>query len=349
MNYIKQLTFLRFLAAILVVLFHYGRNTWPFNTSEINKIVLEGSIAVSFFFFLSGVVLAVNYFNNAKFKYRDFIIKRIARIYPVYLLAFVITLILAMLINNSYPKGLSIILQMLGFHAWVPGICLEINYPAWSISVEMFFYLLFPLIIFLFRKLKTKQITILVILIWIISSFQHYYFVNNLYEVNNIKIEQFILYFPLWHLNIFLTGMLGGIYINKIKKINLLTARSLYLIGIIIFFAIFLIDNPLIKYVHNGLLAPVFFLIIIGLSLDKSLLTKVLSENSFVLLGNASYSIYILQWPIFIIFTKLVNKSSLNGIYFYIYLISLIIISIIVYLFFEKNMKQFILKKLIKK
>jgi len=349
MNYIKQLTFLRFLAAILVVLFHYGRNTWPFNTSEINKIVLEGSIAVSFFFFLSGVVLAVNYFNNAKFKYRDFIIKRIARIYPVYLLAFVITLILAMLINNSYPKGLSIILQMLGFHAWVPGICLEINYPAWSISVEMFFYLLFPLIIFLFRKLKTKQITILVILIWIISSFQHYYFVNNLYEVNNIKIEQFILYFPLWHLNIFLTGMLGGIYINKIKKINLLTARSLYLIGIIIFFAIFLIDNPLIKYVHNGLLAPVFFLIIIGLSLDKSLLTKVLSENSFVLLGNASYSIYILQWPIFIIFTKLVNKSSLNGIYFYIYLISLIIISIIIYLFFEKNMKQFILKKLIKK
>jgi peptidoglycan/LPS O-acetylase OafA/YrhL len=101
--------------------------------------------------------------------------------------------------------------------------------------------------------------------------------------------------------------------------------------------------------VHNGLLAPVIFLIIIGLSLDKSLLTKVLSGNSFVLLGNASYSIYILQWPIFIIFTKLVNKSSLDGIYFYIYLISLIIISIIVYLFFEKNMKQFILKKLIKK
>ena len=349
MNYIKQLTFLRFLAAVLVVLFHYGRNTWPFNTNEISKVVLEGSIAVSFFFFLSGVVLAVNYINKSNFNYRDFIIKRIARIYPVYLLAFIITLILAMLVNNSYPKGLSILLQILGFHAWVPGICLEINYPAWSISVEMFFYLLFPLIVFLFKKIKTSQITIIVILIWVISSFQHYYFVNNLYEVNNIKIEQFILYFPLWHLNIFLTGMLAGIYINKIKKINFLTARSLYLTGILIFFAVFLIDNPFIKYVHNGLLAPVFFLIIIGLSFDNSLITKALSNNKLILLGNASYSIYILQWPLFIVFSKILNKESLNGIYFYIYLITLIIISIIVYLFFEKNMKHLILKKIIKK
>lgn len=349
MNYIKQLTFLRFLAAVLVVLFHYGRNTWPFNTNEISKIVLEGSIAVSFFFFLSGVVLAINYFNKKNLNFKTFITKRLARIYPVYLLAFFTTLILAMLINNAYPKGLSILLQALSLHAWVPGICLEINYPAWSISVEMFFYLVFPITVYLLRKLNLKQITIVISSIWIASAILHYYFVNNLYEINNIKIEQFILYFPLWHFNIFLTGILGGLYIKNAKQNNLFKARLSYIIGIIAFLAIFLTNNPIKAYVHNGLLAPIFFLIIVGLALDKSLLTKILGNNMLVILGDASYSIYILQWPLFIVFSKILNKESLNGIYFYIYLISLIIISIIVYLFFEKNMKQIILKKLIKK
>ena len=90
-------------------------------------------------------------------------------------------------------------------------------------------------------------------------------------------------------------------------------------------------------------------MIIAGLATGKSLVTRILSNKKLILLGNASYSVYILQWPVFIIFTNLVNKESLDGIYFYFYLISLIIISIIVYLFFEKNMKKIILKKLIKK
>ena len=122
----------------------------------------------------------------------------------------------------------------------------------------MFFYLLFPFIVFLLRKLNTTTISIIIISIWILSAVQHYYFVNNLYEVNNIKIEQFILYFPLWNLNIFLFGLLCGIYIKKIKINNLLFSRLLYITGIIAFFAIFLISNPIIRYVHNGLLAPLF-------------------------------------------------------------------------------------------
>jgi len=348
MNYIKQLTFLRFLAAILVVLFHYGRYSWPFNTNEISKVVLEGSIAVSFFFFLSGVVLSVNYLYNVKFNFKTFLIKRFARIYPVYILAFIITLVLAMSINNSYPKGLSIILQILNLHAWVPGICLEINYPAWSISVEAFFYMLFPVIIFLFRRLNNTQISIIVIFIWLLSIAQHYYFVNNLYQENNIKIQEFILYFPLWHLNIFLVGMLCGIFIKEYKISKKLSPKILYTIGILMFFVVFVTDNPIKAYVHNGLLAPVFFLIVAGLAIDKSLLTKLLGHNMLVLLGNASYSVYILQWPLFIVFSKFLNKEKLIGIDFYIYLVSLIIISIFVYLFFEKKAKHIILKKLIR-
>lgn len=150
MKYIPQLTFLRFIAAILVVVFHYAPQSL-FPSAYSAPLAIS---AVNFFFFLSGTVLSFNYFDSSKIEFKKFVLKRLARIYPVYLLALILTLVFGMLFNNSYPRGLSIILQIFGVQAWVPGFSSGLNYPGWTISVEFFFYGTFPFIIPLLSRLS---------------------------------------------------------------------------------------------------------------------------------------------------------------------------------------------------
>ena len=349
--YINQLTFLRFLAALLVIIFHFGKDTWPFNSATISFIVNEGSIAVSFFFFLSGLVLALNYLGKQNFSTRDFFIKRFARIYPIYIVAFLFALILGMVINDAYPKGGSILLQTFSLHAWFPGKCLEINFPTWSISVEVFFYLLFPALLILLRRLGKKGAVLFILLFWAMSAGLHYLLSNYLYISDNDKIAQFILYFPLWHLNTFIMGILCAkfiIYKKEKEHTNFLLPRLLFLFGTISFFLILGTDNFIKPYTHNGLMSPVFFAIAAGLAIDKSLLTNFLSNNLFVILGNASYAMYIFQWPVFLSYTALIGIEKLSGYQFYVYVILLILLSILINLTIEKKLKQVIINKWIK-
>lgn len=343
--YIKQLTFLRFLAASMVVVFHFGKETWPFNSSVISSLVNEGSIAVSFFFFLSGAVLALNYLGKDNFNVKHFLIKRFARIYPVYILAFLAALLLGIILNNSYPKGGSIILQALSLHAWFPGKSLEINFPSWSIAVEVFFYLLFPFILMLLKRLGNSKAIIFIILFWIVSAVQHYIFSTHLFVPDNAKVAQFILYFPLWHLNTFLMGILCAKYIlfkTQKNQTDYLVSRLFYLIGIAGFLVILGTNNFIKPFTHNGLMAPFFFMIVAGIATDKSLLTKFLGNKFFILLGDSSYALYLLQWPVFMCYSYFIGVEKLAGIFFYGYLVTLIIISCFVYIGIEKKLKAII-------
>src|SRR5689334_24226753 len=90
MKRIDQLTFTRFVAALAVVLFHSG-GVFPFNLFPLRQIFASGQIAVTYFFVLSGFVLAWAYYQPGReFKWRDYLFARFSRIYPVYLLSFLI-------------------------------------------------------------------------------------------------------------------------------------------------------------------------------------------------------------------------------------------------------------------
>ena len=104
----------------------------------------NGYLAVSLFFLLSGFILAYSYDNKiAGGRNRaSFWKARFARIYPVYLLS----LILALPFQPGLSRGVALpVLAMV--QAWNPfraELTGAWNYPAWSLSVEMLFYLCFP-------------------------------------------------------------------------------------------------------------------------------------------------------------------------------------------------------------
>lgn len=141
---IPVLTSLRFPAAFAIVLYHFlaytNCPTWiwdGFNTG------------VSFFYVLSGFIL---YYNYLDLKDRgNFWVARFARIWPVH----IVTLIIALLVmpwdwllgHASWPITLPE--NILLVHAWLPikGSVLSFNGVSWSLSVEAFFYLCFPLLL----------------------------------------------------------------------------------------------------------------------------------------------------------------------------------------------------------
>ncbi|HCR65887.1 MAG TPA: hypothetical protein DIW38_05160 [Oceanicaulis sp.] len=150
---IRTLTVLRGVAASWVVLFHFAGH-FDLNLKSVT-IIANGFLAVDLFFYLSGFIIFLVYFQGfegGRFRFFDFIKKRFARLYPVH---FVTTVLIAGLFLVSAAAGIRplpdtfnayhFLINILMVHAWGLSGSLSFNYPSWSISAEMFAYALFPI------------------------------------------------------------------------------------------------------------------------------------------------------------------------------------------------------------
>src|ERR1700754_1373119 len=86
---LNQLTFTRFLAALAIVVYHAKASVWPFNMAGLYSVFSKANSGVSYFFILSGFVMIIAYGSREQDRIdaREYYVNRLARIYPVYLLA----------------------------------------------------------------------------------------------------------------------------------------------------------------------------------------------------------------------------------------------------------------------
>jgi peptidoglycan/LPS O-acetylase OafA/YrhL len=343
--YFHPLNFIRFVLALGVVLFHYGIHYYPFNSGLLNTLIVNSSFRVSFFFFISGFVMMLVYAPQAEnLKAITFYKKRLTRILPMYWLAFIITLLLVVIVLNAGPKGLVIILHFLGLQSLYPGFVLDLNYPAWSISVELFFYAVFPFLLRWMHKIELNKLLIITALVWVVQSIQHIVFVHYLWNGSK-AMEEFISDFPLWHLGTFIGGMASA----KLTLRNYLLVRvqkyatwwfSVALLG---FIYIIFVPNPILKYVHNGLLVPLFALLIVSLFYDRSVIHRLLSQPAMSKLGDLSYGLFIFQYPIWIICRASVGDEFAGRTGFLIiYLVILVAFSWAISKYVEKPLLRYL-------
>ena len=147
---IKSLTGIRGVAACFVVVYHYlalGAGSGPAGT-----VLRHGYLAVDLFFVLSGYVMALTYGRDFHDRveaetFARFLTRRLARVYPLYIVTSLACLILAY--ADPQPQSLlpdlswlTVGSNILLVQAW--GIGHSINGPGWSISTEFFAYALFP-------------------------------------------------------------------------------------------------------------------------------------------------------------------------------------------------------------
>jgi peptidoglycan/LPS O-acetylase OafA/YrhL len=157
---IRALTGIRGFAAVWVVLFHLGWNgmyeAFP-RLEAIRPLAQTGYLGVDLFFILSGFILTWNYGEAlADWRPREhvrFEIVRLARIYPVHL-ATLVVIAAAVAVEKTALRGgpwlgarydpRLLPQHVLLVQAWVPGLA-SWNVPSWTISAEWAAYLAFPL------------------------------------------------------------------------------------------------------------------------------------------------------------------------------------------------------------
>jgi len=347
--YLPQLTFTRFIAAILVVAYHSGVGLFPFNTVWFQPIVTKSDNAVSYFFYLSGFLLTISYWSLPAINFWNFLKKRLARIYPVYFLA-LLMLVLFFLIGGTKVSLKYFVSQTLLLDAWYPEFSLKLNYTSWSLSVEMFFYCTFPFLL-PFLKKRTMQFTFCFVLsLWIISFSWEFLFKNIAFTIFDDKVNAFFFlhYFPLVHLNTFLFGILGGITfleLNLRKEKKSRWAIVVWIFAILIWMLLLGFTPDFLEgHLNNGLLCPIYFLFTIAMAFDTSIIAKFFALKPFVYLGNISFGVYILQFPLLILYLKIFRIEHLNSVHFLGYLIFLVLMSSVIYSFFEKKVRNWILK-----
>lgn len=299
---LPQLTFTRFLAALLIVLFHIPSRTLR-SLPLLGPLLDKAQVAVSYFFLLSGFILVMANASGTMLSQsipkRQFWVNRFARIYPLYVVALLATWLLMRLTQTGSYSDASylgmVATEMTLLQAWVQTWVPPLNYPGWSLSVEAFFYLIFP---FLYQWLvicKSRQIVMAGVSIWLADQLIYKFLVDN------TSLEIFSLYFPVLHLGTFVVGVATGILTLRHWPIMLRNKPTItaLLIGITLLFACLIgTDSTIMYYYHNGLFAPLFVVFILFLTVQQGALARWLSHPKLIYLGEISYGIYLLQVPV---------------------------------------------------
>ncbi|ASW75062.1 acyltransferase [Chryseobacterium piperi] len=310
-----QLTFTRFIAASFIVFYHFASNLFPSNSEFVQVIRENFSLGVSYFYALSGFVMVLAYGNQNRVEPKRYFINRLARLYPLHLFTLGLTIIVSIFVAINYLGDykidpISLILNLTLIQAWFPAYSLTFNVPSWSISVELFFYLVFPFIFNqVYKKLKLSTFAVIVVLFWIICQVaMNLFYTSTSYGGENSLDRYFLHYNPFFHLNTFLVGLLfAGIFKRYEYKLSKNFDFLIILMIPTIAIMIYLFRDYLL---HNGLLAFNFGALILLIAANKGRITTLFNHRILIHLGNISFAMYLLQNPIFIFSRKI--SSVLN-------------------------------------
>jgi peptidoglycan/LPS O-acetylase OafA/YrhL len=307
----EALTTVRFFAAFYVLLYHiWAGPGLAWTPPWFQTFASAGFTGVTFFFVLSGFIFVYTYADKP-LSLRGFWRARLARIYPSYLLSL---LVMAPLFFNSEllktvpeqawainHRGITAILNILMVQSWFPQTSLTWNEVNWSVSVEIFFYSLFPWLRGPISRLSKRELWRLGVGAWVVSIT-----VAVLYTViapdgpvppngdDHLLWIRVVYNNPIARLPEFLMGLALGSWFTRGEH-NRKLATPLVLAGVAAVTAGVAFRTSLPLAVQGtGLLAPAFAAIIAGLALRPRWI-KWLEHPLLVFLGEASYVFYLLH------------------------------------------------------
>lgn len=316
---LPALTTVRFFAALWVALFHMqSMKAFYFGAAAVRQFASIGYCGVSFFFVLSGFILVYTYAGRAT-SLRAFWQARFARIYPALAFCLLITapgfFYCCVMMRAHDPRiivpewapwiaphmwlsaGLSVTLT----ESWIPQTALAWNMPNWSLSVEAFFYLLFPLMLPRMMRLSRRQLLAIAPVGWLFGiactlAYIHFH-PDGLAAVDTKTVGPWInavKFHPLMRLPEFLMGMAAGLLFLRGERDRKM-AWPLALIGLAAIAAVVAL-SPWLPYlvIHTALLAPAFAVLVYGVALRPAGV-QVLENRVMEALGEASYPFYLLH------------------------------------------------------
>lgn len=305
--HLDQLTSLRFFAAAMIVVHHIqGR----FGLPEFFPGAALGQ-GVSFFFVLSGFILTYVYYGE-KIQYSRFMKNRFLRIYPLHIVTLFGAILFSPLATTDLqesPIALLMNLLLLQSFFGISEFAMTFNSPAWSISTELGFYLLFPILLLFIRRAIVIFSTIIMAL----------FLFGYLMIYLGMEAEQYFWSFmhthPLGRLPEFVAGIIAGrVFLQHRDSLNELGVEKRRLIANaleigLLLACIWLILNlrelvqPLLQiagldfvvyFLRSGLF-PLFMVLIIIYAAGSGIVSKLLSHRILVFLGEISFALYLVH------------------------------------------------------
>ena len=335
---IGALTSLRFFAAFAVLFLHSGshelegRGLLP---GPLGTFFANGYLGVSFFFVLSGFILTYIYLDElvGRKSLVKFYLARFARVYPVYLLSIVLMSPFVAPTSFALDAPQFFLLQM-----WPPlaaNDLLNWNGPAWTLSVELLFYLAFPALLALMAPLRAVGvIAVATVMILAIVA-------GRLSSISSIGDAPFAFlgYFPAPVLRlpefIFFGICLALVFTRRLVVTGHAWAPHIAIIA----------TCCVLAFSRSPWVAPFatlgFGLVIFSTAawLREGLMSRFLNSKWMLRLGGASYSLYLLQAPVRLI-VRVVFQGALESLGRHAYLPLMIVVSLVAYHYFEEPMRR---------
>ncbi len=302
----QALTGIRCIAVCLVFIYHNRKYWRNILSPELMRFANESHIGVSLFFVLSGFLIAYTYQDKplqSSPKYFKYYLVRCARILPLYWL-----ILTAFYLDKRYGNYQFSALTYTLVHGFSDVHNLDGISQAWSLTVEMTFYLLAPLLYYLQKKH----------VIWLLLALAMLYLVfwgtGIIWQQFDKNPQRF------FRPNLFLltgtfpgrcTDFLAGMILAKAVQLQAKWLHKIPYKTIIGFLTMFLLmfimgwlepdiyhhgyDTTIGMLVSKTLLPASMMLLLAGLIFERTMIQELLGSKALVLLGNASFAFYLVH------------------------------------------------------
>lgn len=310
-NYLPEIDGLRFLAVFWVVVVMHSINYMNakfYNAQLINKeywkwFMLEGTHGMYLFFIISGFILSLPFAKSylkaeEKVSLKRYYTRRLMRLEPPYLIALFIFFLAHAFLLKTYPFNQlvsSLFASVFYMHDIIYGTHSLIMPLAWSLEIEVQFYILAPLFCLIFQ-IKSIWIRRLLFLLLIISGSIYFSFAPR--YANIVRFAHY-----------FFTGMLlADLYVTKNGKAT--CSWKGFSTGIVALVLLFVFPS---KYVFPPLLIKLALLFVLFYQvLFNKQMKEIFSVKWTTLIGGMCYSIYLLHFGIISCF-GVIGLSATNA------------------------------------
>ncbi|MDW7798798.1 acyltransferase family protein [Streptococcus canis] len=322
---IKWFSFVRVTGLLLVLLYHFFKNTFP-----------GGFIGVDIFFTFSGYLITAllidEYTKKETIDIIGFLRRRFYRIVPPLVLMVLLTIPFTFLVKSDFIANLgSQIAAVLGFTTNIYEILTGSSYETqfiphlfvhtWSLAIEVHFYLLWGLLVWLLAKRKDSHKKLRGLLFLMSSGIFAVSFLSMFIRAFVTSNVSLIYFSSLSHSFPFFLGAMfatmTGIKETTVrfqKNVRLWPRERVIAVMVGAFVLLFLLTitlnfNHTVTYLFGFVLASLFASVMIYAARVLHEQTPDWQEPKVVTyLADISYGIYLFHWPFYIIFTQLMSN-----------------------------------------
>ncbi len=329
--------------------------------------ISHGWMSTSFFFLLSGFMLAYLYWGQdgkLSIPAKKFWILRFTRLYPIHFLLTIIAFIT--MTHEQLSMGIDVpmliasgIATLALMQAWYPDFVPIWSWPTWTISTLVFLYLVMPFILPMLAKLSRTNAIIFLCMLPLVSLIPTY--IYSLYFPTGSTPKQFWQIFISSTPIFWLAHFVAGILLSKVFAISRYNAAfnegkktwlawgDLALLTVIGIACVPGIEEPFKYFLRHGLMMPLYMVIIIDLARGKGLFARLFSLPGMGFLGETGFSIFI--WQNFVItmcWALIVINPAAGNHQFMWAVIGMILISVFSAYLLEKPLSKWLRLRLTK-